>query len=272
MPLFQYHAPNGTGQRLSGFPRYSELLERDFKRFFLVNLLTLLGFLPFALGTLYALLTSSVLILIPACIIGGAFAGPALSCMYDAVFRSLRDAPGKCLENYRHAWKQNWRQSIIPGIIFCLLVGFYTFMLMMFLWTARFPGFGTLAVYIFGLVLFTMFFSVYWPQLVLFEQAGLQRFKNCLLFIIRFFWITFGCALLQILYWAVIAIFLPWSIILLPLTGLWFILHAVNFLLYETMDEAFHIEEQIAQTFPEQAAFYEDDETWLKRKQEQKHK
>ena len=112
-----------------------------------------------------------------------------------------------------------------------------------------------------------MFFTLYWPQLVLFEQTGIQRFKNCLLFLIRFFWRSFGCALLQLVYWAVILLFLPWSVILLPFLGVWFILFTANFLLYDTLNEIFHIEEEIAQAFPEQTAFYEDDEAWLKRKQ-----
>ena len=42
-----------------------------------------------------------------------------------------------------------------------------------------------------------------------------------------------------------------------------------NRLLYSAMDESFHIEEQITQAFPEQTPFYEDDEAWLKRKQEE---
>ncbi len=267
--FFKYHAPEGTGRRLTGFQRFRELLERDWKRFLLTNLLTILGFLPFVLGVLFSILSSSVLVLVPACVIGGAIAGPSLACMYDSIFRSLRDAPGKFLDHYRHAWKQNWRQSILPGILFCLLIGFYAFMLMMFWWATRFPGFGTLSIYLVGLVLLTMFFSVYWPQLVLFEQTGRQRFQNCLLFMVRFFWKTFGCALLQILYWAFMFLFFPLSVILLPITGIWFILYAANFLLYDTMNEVFHIEEQIAVAFPEQAAFYEDDETWLKKKQEE---
>ena len=110
MAFFQYHTPAGTGNRLTGIQRYNELLGRDFKRFLAVNLLTLLGFLPFILGTLYSILSSSILVLIPVCIIGGAVAGPFLSCMYDTVFRSLRDAPGKFLANYKHAFRQNWRQ------------------------------------------------------------------------------------------------------------------------------------------------------------------
>lgn len=267
--LFQYRMPNSTGRRLTGFSRYTELLGRDFKRFFLVNLLTLLGFLPFVSGVLLSILSSSILILIPACIIGGAIAGPALSCMYDVLFRSLRDAPGKWTENYKHALKQNWRQAVIPGIVFCLFLGFYAFMLMMLWWSTVKPGLGTIALFFFSLLLFTMFFSMYWPQLVLFEQTGKQRIINSFLLMLRYFGKSSGCALIQLLYWAVVVLLLPWSVVLLPLTGIWFILFTANFLLYNTFNAVFHIEEEIAKNFPEQAAFYEDDESWLKRKQEE---
>lgn len=266
-PDFSKH---GNGQRLTGFARYTELLDRDFKRFLLVNLLTLLGFLPFFTGTLVAILSSSMLLLLPSCIIGGMLAGPFLSCMYDTIFRSLRDTTGKWFDNYKRAWKQNWRQSVVPGILLCLLLGFYLFMLMLFWQAPALPGIGTLALYLSGLVLLTMFFSLFWPQLVLFDQSGIQSLKNCLLFILRFFPKTLGCSLLQVLYWGVLTLFLPWSAILLPLIGFWFILFTVNFLLYGTLNECFHIEEQIAQAFPEQNALYENDEDWLKRKQAEK--
>ena len=78
-----------------------------------------------------------------------------------------------------------------------------------------------------------------------------------------------GCTCIQILYWAVIALLLPWSVVLLPLIGIWLILFTSNFLLYDTLNKVLGIEEQIAQHFPEQAAFYESDEEWLKRKQEE---
>lgn len=45
----------------------------------------------------------------------------------------------------------------------------------------------------------------------------------------------------------------------------WFILYTAHFLLYNTLDSGFQIEEKIPAAFPEQAPFYEDDETWLKK-------
>ena len=93
-----YNRPS-NGKRLTGFPRYMEVLERNIKRFLLVNLVTLIGFLPFIVGVILSLFSSSVLILIPSCLIGGIFAGPALSCMCDAVMRSLREASKNRLAN-----------------------------------------------------------------------------------------------------------------------------------------------------------------------------
>lgn len=269
--FFNRNLYSSNGKRLTGFPRYMEILERNIGKFLFTNLLTLVGFLPFGIGVALAILSSSVLVLIPACIIGGLFAGPALSCMYDAVMRGLRDVSGKCWENYKHAWKQNWRQSIIPGIIFCFMLGFYIFMAMLFWWSVRFPGWGTIVLFLFSLLLFTMFFSICWPQIALFDQPFKQCTRNCLLFILRFFPKTFGIALLQIIYWTVMVLFLPWSAFLMPLTGLWFILYTAVFLIYNTLDDSFKIEDQIADAFPEQVPFYEDDETWLKRKQEERN-
>lgn len=271
MNFFKHSISNttATGLRLKGLPRLLELVDRDFKRFFFINLFTLFGFLPLIAGIVSSILLSSVLILIPACILGGAIAGPFLACLYDSILRSLRDVSGKWTKNYKKAMKQNWKQSILPGIIFGLLFGFYLFMLAMFLWAKKVPTPGTIFVYILGLLIIMMFFSLYWPQLVLFEQTQKLRMKNCLLFFLQFFWKTLGCCALIILYWIVMFLFLPWSILLLFLGGIWFILFIVTFLLYDNLNNAFQIEQQIAQVFPEQAAFYEDDETWLKRKQKE---
>lgn len=269
--LFHHNSYLSSGKRLTGFPRYKEVLEGNFKNFIFANLLTLAGFLPFGIGVLLAILSSSVLILIPACILGGIFAGPALSCMHDAIMRGLRNVSGKCWETYRHAWRQNWRQSLLPGILFCLMLGFYIFMAMLFWWSVRFPGWGTIALYTCSLLLFVMFFSICWPQIALFNQTFLQCARNCLLFILQFFPKTLGISLLQIIYWAVMALFLPWSAFLMPLFGFFFIIYIADFLIYDTFNDSFQVEEQLAAAFPEQVPFYEDDETWLKRKQEENH-
>ena len=47
-------------------------------------------------------------------------------------------------------------------------------------------------------------------------------------------------------------LFAPWTLLLLPFVGVWFVLFVALFLLYDRLDKAFSIEESIAQAFPEQ--------------------
>lgn len=51
-------------------------------------------------------------------------------------------------------------------------------------------------------------------------------------------------------------LFLPWSAFLVPFLGVWYILYLSNFLLYDQLDQAFRIEEQIGKAFPEQIPVY----------------
>ncbi|MBQ2177890.1 MAG: DUF624 domain-containing protein, partial [Oscillospiraceae bacterium] len=95
------------------------LLPQDWKSFVLANFLTALGALPFGLGLAAAMLTRSFLILMLACLLGGAVFGPALSGMVDCILRSLRHCQDDWWCSYRKAWKQNWRESLVPGIVLC---------------------------------------------------------------------------------------------------------------------------------------------------------
>ena len=63
------------------------------KAFSLRILLPWVCVIPYGLGVGYALLSSSLLVLLPVCVVGGLLVGPAISCMMDALFRSYRDAP-----------------------------------------------------------------------------------------------------------------------------------------------------------------------------------
>lgn len=123
--------------------------------------------MPLIAGVSCAILSSSILVLIPACIVGGIFAGLAMACMHDTILRSLRDAPGRPVENYKRALGQNWRQSLIPGIIFSLMLGFYAFMIMLLWWFEVSPGWGTIALLTFGMLLF-------YRHLVYFIYGGFQ--------------------------------------------------------------------------------------------------
>lgn len=245
-------------QRPVGFKRYAQVLERDWKRFFLVDLLTLATLIPFAAGVTIAVLTSSLLLLIPACVIGGIIAGPGIACMVDCILRALRDNRDDWWYNYKKAFKQNLGASLLPGVVLCLFLGFVVFACAMMWWSELPITAGTVAIMAASLLIVTMVFTVWWPQIVLFSQRPKIQLKNCILFMIQYFWRTLGVAALQLAWWVVIGLFMPWTAFVIPFLGVWYILYVSLFFLYDQLDTAFRIEEQIAERFPEQIPEYEE--------------
>ena len=230
-------------ERQTGFYRYRQLMNNRFGQWWKVNFLTLVGFVPLAMGIVYAVGTSSILVLLPCSILGGMVAGPFLAGMYDALLRGLRDDPMPWKDAYVRSWKQNWKGSLIPGALMGLMLGLYSFMGMLFWWAETAPSLGTVALYLFSLMLVLVVNSLYWPQLVLFNQQAGIRLRNCVLFCIQNFWRVMGAGLLQLAYLALLVLFAPWSLLLLLITGVWYILFVAQFLMYEQMDSAFHIED-----------------------------
>lgn len=245
MGLFFREDPNyDASVRQTGFNRYRQLLSSCFGTWWRVNLLTLAGFTPLAAGIFYAVASTSLLLLLPCSLLGGAIAGPFLAGLYDAVLRGLRDDPRPWWDCYRRAWWQNWKGSLLPGALLGLALGVFAFMAMLFWVAERAPSAPTVAMYFLALLIVLILNTLYWPQLVLFRQRASIRLRNCLLFCARVFWRVLGVGLLQLVYWAVFVLFAPWTLFLLPFLGVWYILFLSQFLLYRQMDDAYQIEAQ----------------------------
>lgn len=75
------------------------------------------------------------------------------------------------------------------------------------------------------------------------SAEGLRPPAKCLLFCIRYFWRVLGVGVLQLGCLAVLVLFAPWTLLLLPVLGVWYILFLSQLLLYEQMDDAYRIEE-----------------------------
>lgn len=243
MGLFVPDDPHiDESKRQTGFYRYRQLLSVRFAGWWQVGLLTLLGFMPLTAGVAFAVMSSSVLVLLPCSFLGGVIAGPFLAGLYDAILLGLRDDPLPWRERYARSWRQNWKGSLLPGGVLGLLLGIYAFMAMLFWWAEVPPSWGTLALYLFSLLVVLLVNTIYWPQLVLFRQKTSIRLRNCLLFTIKYFWRVLGAALLQMGYLAILVLFAPWTLVLLVITGIWYILFLALLLIYDQLDEAFEIE------------------------------
>ncbi len=245
MGLFIHDDPyEAQNENPTGFYLYRQLLGSRFGRWWKVHLLTLIGFLPLAAGIFYAVGRSSILLLLPISFAGGMIAGPFLAGLYDAILRGLRGDATPWKDAYVRAWKQDWTGSLLPGALLGLMLGLYAFMGMLFWWAETPPSLGTIVLYLFSLLLVLVFNSLYWPQLVLFDQRTGIRLRNCLLFCIRYFWRVMGIGLIQLAYWAFYVLFAPWTLLLMPFIGAWYIVFLSQFLIYRQMDTEFQIAEQ----------------------------
>lgn len=234
-------------KRQTGFNRYKQLLGRHFGDWFKLNALTILGLLPLAAGIGLAIASSSILVLIPCSLLGGMIFGPFLSGMYDSLFRAMRDDPMPMWQNYQKSWKQNFLGSLVPGALLGLMVGFFCFMGMMLFWARTAPSTGTILLLLFSALLTMVISQLYWSQLVLFQQSPVIRLRNILLFCIQNFGRVMGVGLLQLAYWGIYILFAPWTLLILPIVGIWYILFLSQFLLYDRLNNAFGIEEQFRQ-------------------------
>lgn len=238
------------GLRKSGFPRYKEVLEGNWKDFIKVGFVTLLFFLPLAAGLVWAVGAKSSLAAMGAGLLGGAISGPGFACLEDLILRRLRDDLADVWVCWKKAFRQNWRASLLPGAVQGLFLGLLVFAGALILWGAAPLTPGNLLLLALSSLLGTMVLTVWWPQVVLFEQKPLPQVKNAVFFCIFHFGKVLGAALVQMAWWAVMFLFLPWTAFVVPVLGLWYILFLALHLIYPKLDEDFHIEEQIEEKFP----------------------
>ena len=231
-------------RRMTRFNRYRQLMNAYALRWIVINLLTVLGVLPLAFGIWVSISSSSLVLLIPISIIGGMIFGPFLAALYDALLRGLRDAPGKWWQHYQKSWKQNSRDSLLPGAFFGLMTGIFSFMLYLIWIAQKRPSPGTILLMICSALLLLMIKNLYFTQLVLFQQTVGRRLKNAVLFTIQHFWRVIGTSFLERSFYCTLILFMPWTLILIPFIGFWFILFIVEFLLYDDLNNALQIEEQ----------------------------
>ena len=240
--------------RQTGFNRYKQCLSFYGAHWFQVGLLTTVGALPLATGIILSVMSSSVLVLIPSSILGGMILGPFLAGMFDAVLRGLRDDPNNWWANYKRSWKQNWAGSLLPGAFLGLFIGMYAFMASLFWWSQVAPSPGTVALYLFSGLILIVFTTLFWPQLVLFQQSMANRLRNIILFTAKYLWRVIGAALLQMAYFAVLILFAPWTLLVVPFLGVWYIIFLSQFILYDRLNMELRIEEQFAAASEEEHA------------------
>ena len=230
--------------RQEGFGRYKQLISFYGFHWLRLNLLTTAGALPLAAGILYAILTSSLLVLLPLSLLGGMILGPFLAGLVDGIMRGLRDAPGNWWKNYKKSWGQNWRSSLVPGALLGLFVGIYAFMIYVMSAARVSPTPGTLVMALVSAALAVWFNTLYWPQLVLFSQSAVNRLRNAMLFTIKHSVRVLVAVLIQVVWIALLVLLAPWTLFAIPFLGFWFPILLAQLRIYADLNADLRIEEQ----------------------------
>ena len=231
--------------RKVGLSRFFELLGRDLWPLYKSSFLCVLGFLPGTALAVLGMMGHSALLTVAGGVLGGLVGGPFLAGMIDTVLRALRDEPGYWWHTYKRAWKQNWKQSLVPGALLGLFVGSWAWMLR----AQAEAGNTSTTVWVVSLVgvfVCTGFFAWLLAQVPLVDLPLPQLAKNAGLMFFGFFPRTMAAALVLGLYWGAILLYLPLTIIFIVVFGFWLPVTIAMMILYEGLNRVFKLEETLA--------------------------
>ncbi|OUN40189.1 hypothetical protein B5G28_02175 [Faecalibacterium sp. An77] len=254
--------------RKTGLGRFFELVGRDMNGMFLANLLTCLGFIPVICLVYIGFLMNSLPVMVVSAVVGGVLAGPVLAGMYDTVLRALRDEPGYWWTTYRRAFRQNFKASILPGILYCAVVTlqiFIVYFCFSMLAQGVNVGTGMWVAAVLNLVVFHMLFAYMWPQVVLLDQPFHQTLANSIRCMLAFLPHALAASIVQILFWGLVILCMPLGLLLMIVFGFWFTCEICCQIVSGDLERVFHVEEQIrakkdAELSAALAADYAEDE------------
>ena len=236
-------APRKTGVR-----RFFELVGRDMNSMFLANLLTCLGFVPVISLVYIGFLMNNLPVMLISAAVGGILAGPVLAGMYDTVLRALRDEAGYWWVTYRKAFKRNFKASILPGVLYCVVVTLQIFLVYFcfnMLYHGTNVGVPLWVATVLNLLIFQMLFAYMWPQIALLDQPLSLTLKNSINCMIAFLPHALAASIVQILFWGVVILCMPLGLFLMLIFGFWFVTEVSCQIVYGDIDRVFHIEENI---------------------------
>ena len=242
------HGIQKDAPRKTGVGRFFELLGRDMNGMFLANLLACLGFLPVICLVYIGFLMNNLPVMLVSAAVGGILAGPTLAGVYDTVLRALRDEPGYWWTTYRRAFRQNFKASILPGVLYCVVVTVQIFMVyfcFQMLAQGVNVGTGVWVATVLNLVIFHMMFSYMWPQVVLLDQPLRQTLANSVRCMLAFLPHALAAAIVQVVFWGIVILCMPLGLLLMVVFGFWFSCEVCCQIVSGDLERVFHIEEKI---------------------------
>lgn len=146
-----------------GVARFAEIVGRDISSLVKLNIIYQICILPAQLLLLFALLSlgvgyGSMFVLFGLLALLFSFpVGPATVALNLLVSKMLRDEPGFVWHDFKKAFKENFKSSVAPGMIYSLILGAQAFAYFYYIsLSATTVGFLMAALYFFSVLLFAL--------------------------------------------------------------------------------------------------------------------
>lgn len=229
--------------RMTGFNRYKQLLSFFAGHWTKLNLITTISAIPLIFGISFAIMNKSLLVMLPLSFLGGVILGPFVSALFDSIQRGLREDTNNRWDNYKKGFRQNLHCSLLPGGILGLVIGTYCFFFYILYWTGQSLSPATIALLLFSFFLIWDIFILYFVQLVLFHQTFFTRMRNIVLFTAKYLWKMLLISAISGVFLAIIILFAPYTLLIVPFIGIWYILFLSQFIIYDDLNQELKIEE-----------------------------
>lgn len=229
--------------RKTGLARLWQLFTRDSLRLLGAGALTAVSSVAYAVGLMVSIDSHALLPMLITCPLGGMLAAPQLCGMADTILRGMRDDTAPWWATYRRAWKQNVRGTLLPGAAGGLLFGLQTFVL--FHANRLSLDLFLLAAMLLGVAVAAAITTWLLPQLALMDLPLRRVLLNAVLLCVKHPLRTLAATVLQLVYWAFVVLAVPYSLLIFLLLNFWLPMLAAMMLLYDPLDDTFHIEEEL---------------------------
>lgn len=228
--------------RRTGGARFMELTLRQGGSFLAANLFFCLTSAPGAAVAALGVWGGQIWMIYVGGFFAGLMGGPWYVVLQDALLRAMRDETGFWWKNCKTALKASGAAALLPGALSGVVTAAQLAALASLLSGGTAGGYALLFL---GFLASTLIQLWFWPQLTLMKLSFTALLKNSLRLTLAFPRKALPAAVLTLLYWGAILAFLPLSLFVMPLLGAWYITLAGLLFVYPTIDERFHIEEEL---------------------------
>ncbi len=223
----------------------------NFPRLLLTNLLCVIALIPALTGFMLGSMWDRPQILLLSGAVGGLIAAPFYAAMYDAALMSYRGYPGRWWERYKKVLKREWKGSLVPGLVIGLLVAAVINIVTNLYEGNRLPEMMLISIVI--ACLFVLAITTYlWTQRLMVDLTLMQVVKNSWLMTMMHPLITLGAIAFRCVYWALMLILYPYSIVFLVFLGAWFPALMTIRIMYNTLDHDMKLDERYEQAQQEE--------------------